>query len=1043
MAHPSSDLPSDTQRPSGAIAGALYAEKAHAMLVNRFGPRQSRPVWLRNERGQMVTAQDSLGDTGGVTSNVTRQELIDLLQSHILLSIFYAGNAELDLAVEIHASAVKIAQRMGVNMMDDPIKLQDFSGIFSSAVAQNQRKRAQNWSSSADPNFISGSGPSTSGSRSQWQSMSHQPPPLPGGPNDVEMHEPDGSSYDPTRQTGSSNTADLRQSWIEFETLRRLWWSMFVLDRMYHMTAGSLRMIHIGSFRVRLPCSDLEWDSMHAQPTTVSPNTASANATGNQMQGLMVRTFGEAVMHTSLSEQAGNEIPATPGLDPDVYRYSAALAGLIDSVIDFGEDIRALVTPPLMEGTEILAQLRAEQRSSGGAGDYEHASARSAYGRYGMAARGEGSHPASRQYATAVWLGSRKSGSEYIQGNRSGWHSSSVGAAWPPDWRSRMRVLQERVSALEARFTEWYSSMPIAQYARKPYLYSQLPLQDRITYFHQQIVYYGGVIQLQSLIVMTQGLLLPDTVEEGHVSFGNGDGGIGLGTLTNMMWRSLMDMDPTSGPGQSAGHGDPRAQGHALEGSGEPVYGSRRRQFGVNSGWGPRRQYGSIGGGDDDAHYVPLDEDGNSPEIIREELQRMLQAAWRRCTEAATAMSAAVKRATAGRRVASSNPHTAYYDPTFRPQVLPPYRGDVVSGDSSSSKFGSARGALSSMTPAATAPGSMSHYERAPATGDMRESPQQPHSSGTMSHGSGDRPLYPPIDRRGSGPPAHAPYSQQMQPPYAATLPPVHNPNALADAAAGPGQVVDDATFFMRFNLFTCTAAYVGAYIHLQNLRLIPRWELSIQRHSEAVAKNNEMRSMHAAGSSSMAGVGLGDERGIGLLPDPQDIGALPPQLPPSLPPLPCTQEQAREAVRPLVRILEGISPYWRVSAQVAKLREMWRDVDGTELDSNPSPTVPSQRQWSGHQMQPPVPSYSHHLHPHPHQQHHHHGQPRLAHPPIPSPRPPSSHHNAGMPIPSLVDASQPQSQSQSQPQSQLPPPQQQQQYPHHRLSGGMPPPRP
>ncbi|KAJ1862608.1 hypothetical protein LPJ73_000717 [Coemansia sp. RSA 2703] len=889
----------------------------------------------------MVTAQDSLNEAGGVNSNISRQELIDLLQSHILLSIFYAGNAELDLAVEIHAAAVKIAQRMGVNMMDDPVKLQDYSGIFSSVVAQNQRKRAQNWSASGDSSFSSDIGPSASGSRHQWQNVSHQPPPLPGGPNDIEMREPDGGSYDPARQTGSSNTADLRQNWIEFETLRRLWWSMFVLDRMYHMTAGSLRMIHISSFRVRLPCSDLEWDSMHAQPTTVSPNTASTNTTSSQMQGLMVRTFGEAVMHTSLSEQAGNEIPATPGLDPDVYRYTTALAGLIDSVIDIGEDIRALVAPPMIEGTEILAQLSAEQRiSSGTSGDYEHASARSVYGRYGMTSRGEGSLPAPKQYATSIWLGSRKSGSEYIQNSRSGWHSSSVGAAWPPDWRSRMRVLQERVSALEARFTEWYSSMPIAQYARKPYLYSQLPLQDRITYFHQQIVYYGGVIQLQSLIVMTQGLLLPDTVEDGHVPFGSGDGGIELGTLTNMMWRSLMDMETMSSARQSGGPGDSRSHGHAVEGSGEPVYGSRRRQFGMHSGWTSRRQYGSIGGGDDDTHYVPLDEDGNSPEIIREELQRMLQAAWRRCTEASIAMSAAVKRATAGRRVASSNPHTTYYDPTFRPQVLPPYRGDVVSGDSSSSNFATMRGTLSSssMVPAAAAPSHMPQYERVPNAGDMRESPQQPHSSGTMSHGSADRPLYPPIDRRSSGPPAHAPYPQPMQPPYAATLPPVHNPSALADSAAGPGQVVDDATFFMRFNLFTCTAAYVGAFIHLQNLRLIPRWELSIQRHSEAVAKNNEMRSMHATGPSSMPGVGMGDERGIGLLPDPQDIGALPPQLPPSLPPLPCTQEQAREGFKPLVRILEGISPYWRVSTQVAKLREMWREVDGAELDSNRTP---------------------------------------------------------------------------------------------------------
>ncbi|KAJ2382520.1 hypothetical protein H4S02_005708 [Coemansia sp. RSA 2611] len=390
---------------------------------------------------------------------------------------------------------------------------------------------------------------------------------------------------------------------------------------------------------------------MHAQPTSGSPAAAASSTlpdSGQQPSGLMVRTFREAVMHTSLSEQAANEIAATPSTDPNIYRYTAALAGLIDSIMDFGEDIRALATPPMMEGTEILAQLTAELlRATSGA---QHDNLPS----------------------TAVWLGSRRASKQFAWTGRSGWHSSSVSAAWPPDWRSRMRVLQERAAELEARFTEWYSSMPIAQHARKPYLYSQLPLQDRITYFHQQIVYYGGVIQLQSLIVMTQGLLLPDPVDDGSAVFGPS-------ALTNMLWRSLMDVDLSQ---RLAGDIRPRRPtGESV--SSDSVYSARRRQYGGQPGWTPRRQYGAgstfgaegsindgsaNSAGDDSAPLVPLDEDGNSPEIIREELQRMVQAAWCRCTEAAIAMSSAVKRATEVRKVASANPNTTYYDPTFRPQ---------------------------------------------------------------------------------------------------------------------------------------------------------------------------------------------------------------------------------------------------------------------------------------------------------------------------------------------------------------------------------------
>ncbi|KAJ2909498.1 hypothetical protein GGI21_001820, partial [Coemansia aciculifera] len=629
-------------RPAGQphhTLGAGYAEKTHAILVNRFGHRQPRPEWARNERGRMVVARDAALEQGGASSDLSRREVIELLQTHVLLSVYYAGNWELGLAAETHAAAVRLAQRMGVHLMDDPSRLPDASGIFNPVAAQHQRKRAQGWAE----------------------------------------HQGDDAA-----------SADTRRDWIEHETLRRIWWAMYSLDRMFYLSAGSPRMISISAFRVRLPCSDLEWDSMHAQPTTGSPSAAPAAGSRQPQQpsGLMVRTFREAVMHTSMSEQAGSEIAATPSVDSSVYRYAAALAGLIDSVMDFAEDIRALATPPLLEGTEILAQLRAEQLASSD-------------GR---------SHYAGPPSSTAVWLGSRKASSHLSRTARSGWHASSVSAAWPPDWRSRMRVMKERASALEAQFTDWYSAMPIAQFARKPHLYSQLPLQDRITYFHQQIVYYGSVIQLQSLIVMAHGLLLPDSAADD----GSPDA-FGPSALADMLWRSMMDMDTS--PQIAADLRSRRPTGESM--SSDPMYASRRRQFGAHQAWTPRRQYGGstfaaeglYADSDDSLPPVPLDEDGNSPEIIREELQRMVQAAWCRCTEAAIAMSSAVKRATEVRKVASANPNTSYYDPTFRPQVLPPYRGDVVSGEPSGG-------------------GSSIRYDRPPpaaVAGEMRASPQQPH----------------------------------------------------------------------------------------------------------------------------------------------------------------------------------------------------------------------------------------------------------------------------------------------------------------------------
>ncbi|KAJ2484121.1 hypothetical protein IWW47_005718, partial [Coemansia sp. RSA 2052] len=410
-----------------------------------------------------------------------RREAVELLQTHVLLSVYYAGNGEAELAGETHAAAVRMAQRMGVHLLDDPARLPDAGAIFNPAAAQRQRQRAP------------------------------------------------------------------RSACVEHETLRRIWWALFVLDRAYYVGAASPRMVHVAAFRVRLPCSDLEWDAMRAPPPA-------SEAPRHHLQpppaGLMVRTFREAVMHSASAEQAASEIAATPSADAGAYRRAAALAGLVDGVMDLADDIRALASPPLLEGAELLAPA------------------------IGAAAPGRS--------ATAAWLAPGPA-----PGGRAlrGWHAPAVSAAWPPDWRARMRVLRERAAALEAQFTAWYSAMPIAQHARRPHVYSQLPLQDRITYFHQQIAYYGGVIQLHSLVVMAHGLLLPDAPDDAPAAFGPA-------ALASMLWRSLMGMDTQAAflEGQPQPHAAPQLHTAppACEG-GDPTYAPRRRLFGSHAAWTPRR----------------------------------------------------------------------------------------------------------------------------------------------------------------------------------------------------------------------------------------------------------------------------------------------------------------------------------------------------------------------------------------------------------------------------------------------------------------------
>ncbi|KAI9475177.1 fungal-specific transcription factor domain-containing protein [Coemansia mojavensis] len=911
-------------KPDSSVLGAGYAEKAHAMLVNRVGHRQNRLPRSRSERGRVAPAQDPMLELGGVDRDMPRREVIELLQSLILLSIYYAGNWELELAVETHAAAVRIAQRLGVHLIDDPVKLQDASGVFNPAVAQHQRRRAQSKAS------------------------------IIGGPSDIEFSEAG------RRSSTSSHNADARKELIECETLRRLWWSMFILDRMYCLCAGSPRMVHVCSFRVRLPCSDLAWDSMHAQPTVASPAGASSSSTANKapskQSGLMVRTFREAVMHTSQSEQAANEIAATPSTDPDVYRYFAALAGIIDSIMDFGDDIRALATPPMLEGTEILNQLRSEQAASG--------YGRSPYARHDMAFPSGSAGADPKHWPTALWLGSRGDSSQFARSSRIRWNAPAVNAVWPPDWRARMRVLKDRAAALESQLSDWYSSIPISQIAHKPYLYGQLPLQDRVTYFYQQIAFYGGVIQLQSLIIMTQGLLLPDALDEELDTFGSTashgssmPSALGSSALTSMLWRSLMDVEMDTRQSRNTGE------------SNESVYTIRRRQFGIQSGWGSRRNYtveaddlrdGMVG--EDEQQPTPLDESGNSPEIIREELQRIVHAAWRRCTEAAAAMSSAIRRATEVRRVASANPNAPYYDPTFRPQVLPPYRGDVPHEGAGSANYSS----------------SVTRLDQTPLTGDMHS--RQRHFTSTPKQGYSDVQMqqqqHSTLDRQDASSTGYA-YHHPL-PPLSAPGPrqPIgHGFESGAESAAGFGQAIDDASLLMRFNMFACMAVYSGACVHLHNLKLTPCWVNAAQSYHDAVSKASNSQSLQTKMSahlaspndSSMAGGGTSDPD-LCMLPSTSDISALPPPLPPP----PCTPEQAREGIKPLVRMLEKLSQYWCVSGFVSKIHSMWKDIESSEVSlsqplpppsamtaagtsSRPAP-MSAQDQWSHPHVPPPPP---------------------------------------------------------------------------------------
>ncbi|KAJ2905694.1 hypothetical protein GGI21_004137 [Coemansia aciculifera] len=195
--------------------------------------------------------------------------------------------------------------------------------------------------------------------------------------------------------------------------------------------------------------------------------------------------------------------------------------------------------------------------------------------------------------------------------------------------------------------------------------------------------------------------------------------------------------------------------------------------------------------------------------------------------------------------------------------------------------------------------------------------------------------------------------------------------------------------------MFTSSAAYIGACIHLQNLKVTPRWEMALRRHSE-------LSDAHAGGGGgpgvASTSLSMAEAREMGILPSSRDIGALPPPpllLP--LPALPCTPDQAREGVKPLVKILEGIEPYWRVGGRVDRIRAMWREIEGSDLlpsaqvRASPSaripgpPSMPVMGLDAGHhyhyqqQQQQHLPAPQRH---HPHQ-HHHPSSQSPPHPPM------------------------------------------------------------
>ncbi|KAJ1672734.1 hypothetical protein EV182_006602, partial [Spiromyces aspiralis] len=165
----------------------------------------------------------------------------ELIQTYLLLAIFYFGNSQHRKATRSFTSAIRLMQCLGIDSMDDG---PEWSGV--SWWARRWRRRRQQCRSAAcsPPGQISYNG--------QYIPIrSRHPNTIP--PNEEGII---------CRDAGL--LADIRRQWVFAETLRRLWWVGYSLDQAMHVITGTPRLLSANKFRVRLPESDIEWDRMPA-----------------------------------------------------------------------------------------------------------------------------------------------------------------------------------------------------------------------------------------------------------------------------------------------------------------------------------------------------------------------------------------------------------------------------------------------------------------------------------------------------------------------------------------------------------------------------------------------------------------------------------------------------------------------------------------------------------------------------------------------------------------------------------------------------------
>ena len=360
---------------------------------NRLNTATS-PLYHQPSTGSSVSGNTSfsLSTQSAPTTNISRADKsnddgifgkqgynMEISQTYLLLCIFYLGDNSLDRAIHSLSNAIQSLQLLGTHLMDDQAHTQDINGVFHSRLANIQRRRAKY--------------------------------PVASSAYDEELFRQD-----------SELMMEARQQWVQEETLRRLWWIGYSLDRYICLLTGIPRFISNHIFRVRLPGNDIEWDYMPAQlqgasynsdhhkhplpsPARMTSNNSNArkghhsggshssygsfNASGatttnanrsplshtannsvlilpriniepNDHQSpvsnsprQMVRSFREAVLHSSLSKQSQNDIPPSGSQNPNLLRLSIAFVGLNDGIIELAKDVRAMVCPPILDGCEM------------------------------------------------------------------------------------------------------------------------------------------------------------------------------------------------------------------------------------------------------------------------------------------------------------------------------------------------------------------------------------------------------------------------------------------------------------------------------------------------------------------------------------------------------------------------------------------------------------------------------------------------------------------------------------------------------------------